>query len=672
MSKTTAHPSPGVAGPLDDTPASVAAERGVAQGWRAYRALWPMVALLVGEVLATASLAPQGGWGISLASFAATIGVLLAGILPALLRPSVETNLVGCFAVALASVLWRAPAVLSGVATFDALALADNNGKLGLLNIMLLAPLTLHLAARFPARGPLATRSIVGYYILIVGLALLAWTLPMPARQAALVVLVLSAYAGVGLAGYQFLRTIWRVQPTAPRAAQQARLLLLSLALAETPFLLLPFKESIQLFMPYEAALGAQIVLPIGVAYSLLRHDVFGIDAALRRTLDYAIVSFGLLVIYFGLTTLLTQFSQNVGGTWGLVATVMSVTAAAAAFTPLRRVTQRLIDQAFYPERRAFGQAISAARATLAQVVQRDAVVAFFEGELPRQVGATWARLVLRPSFDQPEAASQPGVWSTLLLVGGQPLGCYWLGPRRSGLKYATDEREQLHSLMQQAALVLAYADTFDTLVQLNHELEERVATRTTHVLAQQRELAAFEERQRLARDLHDSVKQTLFSLGLGLRSARARVRSDPDAAVALLQQQEQEAIQAQAEMGDLLAQLRTAAADSADLVKILTDYCGWLTQQHELEVTLRMPPAMVLPEPLPHELAQVAKEALHNVLRHSGATRAQLTLTIEDGQLILTVADHGRGFDAAAPARGYGLRGMRERIAALGGRLMV
>ena len=228
---------------------------------------------------------------------------------------------------------------------------------------------------------------------------------------------------------------------------------------------------------------------------------------------------------------------------------------------------------------------------------------------------------------------------------------------------------------MHQAALALAYADTFDTVLQLNQELEERVATRTEHMLAHQRALAVMEERQRLARDLHDSIKQTLFSLGLGIRSARSAVRANPDTAIALLQHQEQAAIQAQAEMGDLLAQLRTPATDSADVVPLLERYCASLAQQHGLHITQCLPTALVLPEPVTRELANVVKEALHNVLRHSGASEAELCLTLnspDQRSLLLTIIDRGRGFDPAATQHGHGLRGMRERVAALGGSLVI
>lgn len=674
MRKTALRETPGAASP-DETAALDSQTPKGQHRWReSYQALWPILVLLLVEVLAIVFLAPSRASEMPIESLALALAVLPVGLVPAFLRPSPATSIVGCSAVVLAGIIWWEGHTLLNVPTFNEFArsLENNDVRLGLLNMVLLAPLTLHLVVRFPERRAMSGWAIVAYYALVIGITLLTFILSVPSRQVVLIVLMIALYAGFGVAGYQLLRTIRSTRPIHSRSVQQARLLLLLLILVEAPFLLLPLSSYISLFIPYQVLLSAQILLPIGMAYIVMRQDLFGIDAAMRRALDYALVSFGLLVIYFGLTAFLTQMSSSVGGTWGFVATILSVTTAAAAFTPLRQIAQRMIDQVFYPERLRFTQTISMARTTLAQVVQRDSVIRLLTDELPQQLGATWAELVLRPSFHQPDAATWPGVWNSLMTVGGQPIGHYWLGPRSSGLRYAADEQEQLQGLLQQAALALAYADTFDNLVQLNDELEERVTIRTEHVVAQQRELAAFEERQRLARDLHDSIKQALFSVGIGIRTARNRVHSDPDGAVLLLQQHEQTAIEAQSELGDLLSHLRTPASDTTDLVVLLTQHVTWFVQQHGMDITYELPPALVLQEPLPRELAQLTREALHNVLRHSGTTAAHLILCVDQGQLILTITDHGYGFDPSSLSQGQGLRNMHERVALLGGTLQV
>lgn len=674
MRKTALRKTPSAASP-DETAVLDSKAPKSQRRWReSYQALWPILVLLLVEVLAIVFLAPLRISEMPTEPLALALAILPIGLMPALLRPSAATSIVGCLVVVLANViLWESYALIS-VPTFNELApaLANNDIRLGLLNMVLLAPLTLHLVVRFPEHRSMSGWVIAAYYALVIGITLLTFVLSVPLRQVTLVILLIAIYAGFGVAGYQLLQTIRSTRPTHPRSVQQARLLLLILILAEAPLLLLPLSSYISLFIPYQVITSAQILLPIGVAYIIMRQDLFGIDAAMRRALDYATVSFGLLVIYFGLTAFLTQLSSSVGGTWGFVATILSVVTAAAAFTPLRQMAQRLIDQIFYPERLRFTQTISMARTTLARVVQREAVIQLLTDDLPQQLGAAWADLVLRLSFHQPDAATQSGVWSTLMTVGGQPIGHYWLGPRSSGLRYAADEQEQLQGLLQQAALALAYADTFDTLVQLNDELEERVAIRTEHVVAQQRELAAFEERQRLARDLHDSVKQALFSLGIGMRTARNRIHNDPDGTILLLKQHEQTAIEAQSELGDLLSHLRTPATRTADLVVLLAQHAIWFAQQHGMNITQEMPHALVLQEPLPRELAQLAREALHNVLRHSGTNASHLTLEVDQNQLILTITDYGCGFDASSPSLGHGLKNMRERVALLGGILQI
>ncbi|GAB4170077.1 MAG: hypothetical protein Fur005_31620 [Roseiflexaceae bacterium] len=635
-----------------------------------YWVLWPLLLFALAQLMLLNWVGY--GWPLATLPVGVAVLVLLSGLLPALFRPSVATMLVGCSALALANVLGHAPPQIPRLPTeLDRIAVLLNTplARINLINAVLIAPFTLHLVSVFPMPNALGRRWIISYYLLIVALLIMVIIAPLTWQIGLLIALLASTYAGFVLAILVLWRTIQRAQPAEPRIGQQARVLLLSLIMAEAPLLFLPLVQFVQVLIPYELFVGAQIVLPLGIAYAILRQDLFGLDAALRRTLDYTLVSFGLLVIYFGLTALLTQMSRQVGGTWGLFATILSVVVSAAAFPPLRRIAQRVVDRLFYPERLYFGQAVAAARRTLTQVVEREQVVALLERDLPQQLGTTWAKLVLRPAFEQPAQAHDPGVWTTLLMVAGQPIGSYWLGPRHSGVGYASDEQEQLQGVTQQAALALAYAETIDRVVQLNLELEERVAIRTAHVLAQQRELAMIEERQRLARDLHDSVKQALFSLGIGLRTARNRVRTEPDSAIRLLEQQEQVALAAQAELGTLLSHLRSEASGSADLVVLISDHLAWLEQQHGMQVEAQLPPAVVLPEPLPRELMLIIRESFHNILRHSGQLKATLMVTSTTELLTVTISDQGQGFDPLAATQGYGLQSMRERLALLGGR---
>ncbi len=662
-----------------------------------YRALWPLGLLLAAEALAFGLAAAAGPLGVTRFSLTVAVAALLTGLIPALLRPNTTGLLAGCLAVIGASFL---------IAPFDLTELPRLAGGpttasllpplviLRLVNAAVLGPLALHLTARFPVRSALTDGHLAATYgISAIVLAALLLTPAGPRLSLAVAGFLWLMALLIGCLAQLFVASRG---PASGREARQARLLLLTLAIAYAPIMLrlLGFLWG-RTVVGYEWLLLGQLVWPIGVSYTILRHDLFGIDAVLRRGLAYAVLSLGVLAIYFGLTLLLTAALLAVVPQFRGAATLVALFAAAVAFTPLRQRAQWAIDRLLYPERLAFQAEVRGARAALAEVVGRDAVVALLAEQLPRRLGAAWGALTVggeahvvrsddcaRPlgqslwDFSRPlgqpateVATTNSPAWGAALTVGGRTLGRWELGPRLPGPPFDADEQAQLHALAQQAALALAYAETFDALNVLNRELEARIAERTAQVVDQQRALAVVAERQRLARDLHDSVTQTLFSISLGLRNARGLARRDPDAAAAALVEQEAAARAALAEMRALLAQLRSPAAAETDLAAALREHCAGLARQGLLAVALDLPPACPLPAALAAELLAIAREALHNVVKHGEVQAAICALAVGGDQLTLTVSDNGRGFDpAAASGAGLGLRGMRERAAALGG----
>jgi signal transduction histidine kinase len=662
-----------------------------------YRALWPLLGLLAVEALAFAVAAGAGQTqGLALPVTRLSIGVaalvLLAGLLPAALRPSLTSVLAGSLVTLLAGFLvvpfdpaaLMTPipgSILSSAPLFLLVRLANGAG---------IGPLALHFAARFPdSKGTLLSvptgRTLAWCYAMT--LALLAALLVAPTSALRTVAALLLAGWEIGLLGaaiHLLIRSGHAAGPERQRTSRQARLLLISIALAEAPLVARPLGFALGLgVIPYDTALAGQIVLPLGIAYSILRHDLFGIDAALRRALAYAALSVTLLAIYFGLTEGLTVVMVRFWPQFSGMSALAGVFAAAAAFAPLQRRTQRLVDQALYPERLTFQRDLAAARATLARVVGRAEVTALLTRELPLQLGASSATLALAPA---PETSGpiEPA-WNAALVVGGTTLGRYWLGPRRSGARYDADEQAQLQALVQQAALALAYAEAFDALGALNRDLEQRVAERTAQALQQQRALAIVEERQRLARALHDSVTQTLFSISLGARAIRGLLRRDTTAAAAALSEQEAAAQQALAEMRSLLAQLRgpttdritslegSQDVDQVDLVRAIFEHCAALERRNNVSIALELPAALYLPTSAAGELLYVVREALHNVGKHSGEHAATCGLTVAGTTLVITIADRGKGFEQDDVGdMSFGLRGMRERAAALGGTLEI
>jgi signal transduction histidine kinase len=190
-------------------------------------------------------------------------------------------------------------------------------------------------------------------------------------------------------------------------------------------------------------------------------------------------------------------------------------------------------------------------------------------------------------------------------------------------------------------------------------------------LLRQTAEAAAQEERNRLARDLHDSIKQQLFSINVGTAAAQERWERDPEGARKALADVRRSAREAMVEMQAMLHQLRPEALGMAGLIEALREQCEALGYRTGAEVALELGepvPEDRVPPGTPETLFRMAQEMLSNVARHARARRARLWLGREEDAVILRIEDDGRGFDPATETAGMGLRNLRERVAALRG----
>jgi signal transduction histidine kinase len=633
--------------------------------------LVPLLLLLVAEAAGVLALAITAPAPITTLRLLTAGGMLVLGLTPALLRPSWLSVRVGTLQVLLAALLWHAGGV-TPPASFSLASIAglltNPRVALCLVHAALAVPLIVHIVARFPRRSAIPDWVLLAAYAGFGTLAGAAIVAPAAWRITLLAALLAGTYAGFGLAIWLLMRAIRDPHPEQWRQFAQARLLFAGLLLTLAPVLALPAMRLLGGALPAALLVVVQIAFPAAGFYAILRRDLLRVDVALQRALGYAATSIGLLALYFGLTVTLTALLRGLTDASPLV-TALGVLGAASAFPWLQSRAQWLITRAFYPERLTFQRALAGAQEILGRVARRDEVVTLLTVTLPERLGVEWARLEVIPAPPPAEA----GVWSTPLLVGGRQRGIYWLGPRRTGLPFAPDEQERLRGVVQQAGLALAYAESYEALAALNAELEDRVAARTEQLIAHQRELAAVAERQRLARELHDSLKQTLFSLGLNLHVAAGLVQRDPERAQALLTQQIDWAVRAQAELASLLSDLRAAPGASADLVTALRYEAEQVRAQHGFCVEIDVPSQLELAEPAVRELAAVAREALHNALKHSGAAGARMSVRADGENIALAIADGGRGFDPDQAAEmGHGLRGMRERVAGLGGTLTI
>ena len=187
------------------------------------------------------------------------------------------------------------------------------------------------------------------------------------------------------------------------------------------------------------------------------------------------------------------------------------------------------------------------------------------------------------------------------------------------------------------------------------------------------RELSVLEERARLARELHDAVSQKLFSIRVKARAAEVLVPRDPERAVAEMESVAELGGQAHAELRAVIDGLAPPDLAAGGLAGSLRSYAVLAGRTHGVQV--KFDAAADLPaHGADREAAvyRVAQEALHNALRHSGASEICMSLSARRNRFILEVADHGSGFVDDVPSGGLGLASMRERAAAAGGTLTV
>jgi signal transduction histidine kinase len=176
---------------------------------------------------------------------------------------------------------------------------------------------------------------------------------------------------------------------------------------------------------------------------------------------------------------------------------------------------------------------------------------------------------------------------------------------------------------------------------------------------------AGYEERKRVERDLHDGAQQRLVGLALNLRLAKSMQESDPEEAAAILDEASEELAQATDELRELARGIHPAVLTSRGLPAAITALAARAPLPVEVETDVKDR----LPESVEAAAYFVAAEALTNVARHSGAAAASISAVSANSTLVLEVRDNGNG---GVDPTGSGLRGLGDRVSALGGRMSV
>lgn len=239
------------------------------------------------------------------------------------------------------------------------------------------------------------------------------------------------------------------------------------------------------------------------------------------------------------------------------------------------------------------------------------------------------------------------------ILSKGEVVGLFYLADKRGAAGFDDADEQVIQLLAAHAAVAIENARLYEL----------------------RRELTVIDARERMARELHDSMSQTLFSLVLNAEAAAAAVRTDLAAAGVHLDTVKQLARATQAELRALIAGLRPPALEDEGLAATLAKHVEVLRTAQRTPVELHVSGAGRMELEAARQVLRVAQEALQNALRHAHARAIRVELTQRGTGVVLTVRDDGVGFDpagGAARTRRLGLTSMRERAAAIGGHLAV
>jgi PAS domain S-box-containing protein len=259
----------------------------------------------------------------------------------------------------------------------------------------------------------------------------------------------------------------------------------------------------------------------------------------------------------------------------------------------------------------------------------------------------------LRSLLDDGAAALLEGMQSWMwvpLAVKNRIIG--GLGVAHERLNYFTPHHADLAlSVANQAAITMVNAELY----------------------GQAQELAVLEERQRLARNLHDAINQSLFSAGLIAEVLPRLWDQDQDLARRSLEDLRRLTRSAQAEMRALLAELRPSTIIDSDLDELLHLLGNALSGRIDIPVAITVTGEISLPAEVQVAFYRVCQEALNNVAKHAKASQVEINLKQEGVMMELRIQDDGQGFDPAQTISGhYGLKMMRERTEAVGAQLSV
>ena len=423
---------------------------------------------------------------------------------------------------------------------------------------------------------------------------------------------------------------------------------------------------------------GATALVPIAIGIAIFRYRLYDIDVVINKSLVYGSLAVFITGVYVAIVAGIGSLAQR-GARPSLALSIAASAVVAIAFQPVRAWIQRLANRLVYGRRATPYEVLADFAGRMAGAYAAEDLLPRMARILAEGTGATRADVWLKtgevfhdgaawPADAPPlppacataaDVPAYPGADRILpVRYQGEVLGALSVSKRRGEALTPTEGR-LLADLAGQVSLVLKNAGLRE---QLLARLEEIGASRQRLVAAQDA------ERRRIERNIHDGAQQQLVALAIKLSITESLIGTDTDGERELLAELRQDAVGAVEDLRDLARGIYPPLLASAGLAAALE------AQAKKAPVPTSVTAKAVgrYPQDVEAAVYFCILEALQNVAKYAGATRAEVRLAASGHSLEFTVTDDGAGFDPGSKAYGTGLQGMADRLHAHGGSLTV
>jgi signal transduction histidine kinase len=423
---------------------------------------------------------------------------------------------------------------------------------------------------------------------------------------------------------------------------------------------------------------GAIALVPIAIGIAIFRYHLYDIDVVINKTLVYGSLAVFITGVYVAIVVGLGSLAQR-GARPSVALSIAATAVVAVAFQPVRERVQRLANRLVYGRRATPYEVLADFAGRMAGAYAAEDLLPRMARILAEGTAATRADVWLKSGevFHDgaawpPDAPPLPPARATAADVPAYPaadrilpvryqgevLGALSVSKRPGEALTPTEER-LLSDLAAQVGLVLKNAGLRE---QLLARLEEIRASRLRLVAAQDA------ERRRIERNIHDGAQQQLVALAIKLSITESMIGTDTDGERELLAELRQEAAGAVEDLRDLARGIYPPLLASEGLVTALAAQA----RKAPVPTSVTADGVERYPQDVEAAVYFCVLEALQNVAKYAGATRAEVRLAVSGPDLEFTVTDDGAGFDPDSNAYGTGLQGMADRLHAHGGSLLV